>query len=135
MLSEQTLSYACAVERQMHTSLIELDDLTSQLADAVSRQDQVSVRLFLSMRQEEIDRMLGYKAALRRHCAELPAQDGARLRLLLTGKPGDEPPDKVQALLKQVNTNRNLLEKICRADQSVSRRFGGSASFYAGKDD
>ena len=57
------------------------------------------------------------------------------LRLLLTGKPGDEPPDKVQALLKQVNTNRNLQEKICRADQSVSRRFGGSASFYAGKDD
>lgn len=46
MLSEQTLSFACAVERQMYTSLIEIDELTSQLADAVSRQDQVSVRLF-----------------------------------------------------------------------------------------
>lgn len=135
MLNEQTLSFACAVERQMYTSLTEIDELTSQLADAVTRQDQVSVRLFLSMRQEEIDRMLGHKAALRRHCAELPAQDGARLRLLLAGKPGDEPPDKVQALLKLVSTNRNLLEKICRADRSVSRRFGGSASFYADKDD
>ena len=70
MLTEQTLSFAHAIERQMYTSLTEIAELTDQLSDAVSRQDQVSVRLFLSMRQEEIDRMLGPRAALRRHCAE-----------------------------------------------------------------
>ena len=69
MLTEQSLSFACAVERKMYTCLTEIAELTDQLSDAVNRQDQVSVRMFLSMRQEEIDRMMGYRAALRRHCA------------------------------------------------------------------
>lgn len=134
MLTEQTLSFAHAIERQMYTSLTEIAELTDQLSDAVNRQDQVSVRLFLSMRQEEIDRMLGHRAALRRHCAELSAQDGARLRRLLAGTVDDEPlPPEAQPLLKQVDSNRKLLERICQADRSVSRRFGGSASFYSDK--
>lgn len=133
MLTEQSLSFACAIERQMYTCLSEIAELTDQLSDAVNRQDQVSVRMFLSMRQEEIDRMMGHRAALRRHCAELPAQDGARLRRLLAGTVGDEPPPEAQALLKQVSSNRKLLERICQADRSVSRRFGGSSSFYSDK--
>lgn len=134
MLSNETLSFACSVEKQMYTCLCEIADLTDQLSEAVNRQDQVSVRMFLSMRQEEIDRLLGYRASLRRHCAQLPAQDGARLRRLLNAPSGGEPPPEgAAALVKQVNTNRNLLERICRADRSVSRRFGGDASFYKDK--
>ena len=52
MLSKQELDAALAAERAMYRALSEVQDITRELLDAVDRQDQVSVRLFLSMRQE-----------------------------------------------------------------------------------
>ena len=132
MLSNQTLATATAIQRKMYTSLTEVADLTDQLSQAVDRRDQVSVRMFLSMRQEEIDQLTNCKAILHRQCAELPPEDGALLHQLLTGKVSQPPtsPDG-QALLQQVERNRTLLERVCRADQAVSRRLGGPTSYYA----
>ena len=52
MLSKQELDAALAAERAMYRALSEVQDITRELLDAVDRQDQVSVRLFLSMRQD-----------------------------------------------------------------------------------
>lgn len=132
MLSNQTLATATAIQRKMYTSLTEVADLTDQLSQAVDRRDQVSVQMFLSMRQEEINQLSSCEAVLQRQCAELPSEDGALLRQLLTGKVSQPPtsPDG-QALLQQVERNRALLERVRWADQAVSRRLGGPASYYA----
>ena len=132
MLSEQTLASALAIQRKVYASLSETAELTDELSQAVNRQDSVSVRMFLSMRQEEIDRLLGYKATLRRQCAQLPPGDRDLLHRLLAGEAGTAPSSPSgQALERQSKSNRALLERICRADQAVSRRFGGPNSFYA----
>ena len=57
MLSKQELDAALAAERAMYRALSEVQDITRELLDAVDRQDQVSVRLFLSMRQEQINQL------------------------------------------------------------------------------
>lgn len=132
MLSDQTLATATAIQRKMYTSLTEVADLTDQLSQAVDRRDQVSVRMFLSMRQEEIDQLTNYKAMLHRQCAELPPEDGTLLDQILTGKTSQSPTSPAgQALLQQVEKNQTLLERVCRADQAVSRRLGGPTSYYA----
>ncbi len=134
MLSDQTLMAAASLQRNMYIALNEVAELTDELAQAVSRQDQVSVRLFLSMRQEEIDRLMGHRAALRRQCDQLSAQDRRQLRRLLAGATDCIPPSPAgEALALQVRNTRSLLERVCRADQAVSLRFGGSNSFYAKK--
>lgn len=132
MLSHEIFSAALAVEKAMYRALSEVEELTDELAQAVDRQDQVSVRMFLALRQEPIDCLTGYKAQLRRQCAGLPAEDGALLRRLLEEK---EPPQCTGAeeLLRQVNRNRVLLERIVRADQRISSRLGGTSSFYERK--
>ena len=111
MLDDRHFSAASAVQRKMYVLLTEVSELTDQLSQAVDRQDQVSVRMFLSMRQEELQRLADCQLMLRRQCEALPGTDGA--------------------LLHHIQRNRALLERVRRVDQSVSRRLGGKNSFYA----
>lgn len=134
MIPEQTVASALNLEKKMYAALSEVAELTGELSGAVNRQDQVSVQLFLTMRQDLIDQLLAHRASLRRLYRELPTQDGTLLRRILVGNPGKaELAPAEQTLLKQVNSNRTLLERICRVDQAVSQRFGGPNSFYAAK--
>lgn len=134
MLTDQDFSAACVVLRSMYTSLIEVEELTQELSQAVTRQDQVSVRMFLTMRQAEIERLTGYQKKLRHQCDQLPSDQGQQLREMLTGTyRGSAPAPGADALLRQAEKNRSALERIRRADQTVSRRLAGPNSFYTKK--
>lgn len=134
MLSDQDFTSATAIQRKMYTSLNEVSDLTDELSQAVNRQDQVAVRMFLSMRQEEIQRLTSYQAMLNRQCAQLPPEDAKLLTQLNTGRfQGAAPSPSAQALLQQAQRNRTVLERVRRTDQAVSLRLGGSNSFYSKK--
>ena len=131
MLHDQQLDEANAVQRKMYTSLTEVAELTSELSEAVNRQDQVSVRMFLSMRQEEIGRLNDYQAMLNRQCKQLPAEDGALLSQYISGRfSGKLPTASGEALLRQAEKNYALLERVRQADRAVSSRLGGANSFY-----
>ena len=71
-MDEQVLKVAMSAEQKMYTALSEVMELTGELADAFQRQDQVSVQIFLGMRQEPIDRLESCKAMLERQCLQLP---------------------------------------------------------------
>ena len=124
MLSKQELDAALAAERAMYRALSEVQDITRELLDAVDRQDQVSVRLFLSMRQEQINQLRDQKELLKKQCGGLPKEEGDLLRQILSGK----KPAGVEgeALSLQVERNRALLERTLQADKALSRRLAGS---------
>ena len=84
MLSKQELDAALAAERAMYRALSEVQDITRELLDAVDRQDQVSVRLFLSMRQEQINQLRDQKELLKKQCGGLPKEEGDLLRQILS---------------------------------------------------
>ena len=128
MLSKQELDAALAAERAMYRALSEVQDITRELLDAVDRQDQVSVRLFLSMRQEQINQLRDQKELLKKQCGGLPKEGGDLLRQILSGK----KPAGVEgeALSLQVERNRALLERTLQADKALSRRLAGRESFY-----
>ena len=133
MLSDQVLSTAAAVVKKMYMALMETEDLTQQLAQAVDRQDQVSVRMFLALRQEQIDILTQQKAILRRQCAQLPPSQAEFLREILGG--GGTPPGDggAEELVQQVKRTRALLERVLTMDRRVSQRLGGAGSFYSRK--
>ena len=128
MLSKQELDAALAAERAMYRALSEVQDITRELLDAVDRQDQVSVRLFLSMRQEQINQLRDQKELLKKQYGGLPKEEGDLLRQILSGK----KPAGVEgeALSLQVERNRALLERTLQADKALSRRLAGRESFY-----
>ena len=126
-MDEQVLKVAVSAEQKMYTALSEVMELTQELADAFQRQDQVSVQMFLGMRQEPIDRLESCKAMLERQCLQLPPADQTVLRGILGG---ETPPPQAQKLGELVQKNKRLLDRILEVDQRLNLRIGGEHSFY-----
>lgn len=130
-MDENIISAALATERKRYTTLTEVMELTKELGDAFQRQDQVSVRLFLSMRQEPINQLREYRAIQRKRCAALPDEEGEVLWKVLTGQGSGDGSEQLQVLEKLIGQNRNLLERVQEADRQVSMKLGGKKSYYA----
>ncbi len=126
-MDEQVLKVAMSAEQKMYTALSEAMELTGELADAFQRQDQVSVQMFLGMRQEPIDRLESCKAMLERQCLQLPPEQRQILRGILQGQ---TPPPQAQALGELVQKNKRLLDRILEVDRRLNLRIGGEHSFY-----
>ena len=130
-MDENIIAAALATERKRYTTLTEVMELTKELSDAFQRQDQVSVRLFLSMRQEPINQLREYRVIQRKRCAALPDEEGEVLWKVLTGQGSGDGSEQLQALEKLVGQNRNLLDRVQEADRQVSMKLGGKKSYYA----
>ena len=126
-MDEQVLKVAMSAEQKMYTALSEVMELTGELADAFQRQDQVSVQMFLGMRQEPIDRLESCKAMLERQCLQLHPEQRQILRGILQGQ---TPPPQAQALGELVQKNKRLLDRILEVDRRLNLRIGGEHSFY-----
>lgn len=128
-MDEQTILEAHVLCRKMFTALTELQELTTELANALQRQDQVSVKLFLGMRRDALSQLTAHDEALRRKCALLPPSESQALRRILNGQEGADTPS-AQALERTVRQNRQLLAQITSVDERINRRLGGKDSFY-----
>ena len=129
-MDSQVIAAALATERKCYAALTEVMELTQDLSDAVQRQDQVTVQMFLSMRQEPINQLKEYRSLQRKRCAALPEEESAALWKVLTGK-GADGTGQLQDLEKVVGQNQSLLERIQQADRQVSVSLGGKKSFYS----
>ena len=127
MLSAQMCAAALATTRRMHLQLSEALDLTKEMLDALGRRDQVSVRMFLNMRQEQVNQLREEQELLRRRCAAAE-EGGEELRQILNG--GASAQMEAQELCRQVERNRALLDKLLQLDRLVNRRMGGEKSYY-----
>ena len=65
-MNEQSVMTALALERKRYTALTEVMELTEELSQAFQRQDQVSVQMFLRMRQEPVNQLREYQALERK---------------------------------------------------------------------
>lgn len=129
-MDSHVIAAALATERKCYAALTEIMELTRDLSDAVQRQDQVTVQMFLSMRQEPINQLKEYRSFQRKRCASLPEEESAALWKVLTGKGGDGT-GQLQELEKLVGQNQSLLERIQQVDRQVSVKLGGKKSFYS----
>lgn len=129
-MRQEELDTALAMARQMYRALSETASLTVDLSEAVSRQDSESIRLFLRMRQEQIDQLAEHDGALRRLCDGLTQErDCLRMRELLEGTAQGITPEE-EPLFRQITQNLAVLARIRQADASVNRKLCRQDSFY-----
>ncbi len=114
--------------KRIYASLNEALDLTRQLADAVDRDDQVTVQMLVAMRQEPTDKLAAAHEALSQQKAALPAQDRERLTALLKGAAAEEPAEN--ALAGQVGLNQRVLKQLVDLDRVVNRKLTREKSIY-----
>ena len=129
-MNQQSVLEALGLERKRNEALLEARELTDELAQALQRQDQVSVQMFLSMRQEPINRLREFQALRRKQLAALPEGELGGMKQLLSGSaPGQTAAE--QSLVRLAGQNRHLLEQVLQEDRRLSTRLGGRKSYYA----
>ena len=119
------------LERKKYNCLLELEDVTKQLAEALDRNDQVAARMLVAMRQDPLLQLEEVDRGEKQRKATFPEEDQDRIRALLRDR---EPRyDGEDVFLEQAGKTRNLLERVVELDRRISLRMAGDHSFYRKK--
>ena len=117
------------LERKKYNCLSEVSDLTRQIGEAMDRNDNVSVRMLVAMRQEPLLQLEELKQAVEAKEGSLPPEDRERVSAL---RKGASPQGEEEAAFhSQAGAARRLLERIVALDERLNRRLAGGNSFYA----
>jgi|GEM_PF-1014350 len=108
--------------------LTELSTLTAELARAIDRKDDVSIKLTLAMRQEPLLRLEEIRRLIERWLTSLPEEKAIHMAELLNGGETEIPEEK--PLQQQILANYRMAAKIQELDQRISLRTIGRRSFY-----
>lgn len=125
----QTLAELLALQRKALRKLNEALGITRELAEAVEREDQVSVRLLLSSRQMPLLELQELDAAMDLKRCELSGADEAAFDRLVTRRGAAEDPAE-QELADQLARNRRVLEQLTQLDRRVSEKLCRERSIY-----
>lgn len=119
------------LERKKYNYLGEVLDLTEQMAQTLDRNDQVSVRMLLAMRQDPILHLEEVSRTGKVRQESLSSEDQERVASLLAGA---EPRGSEERMfLEQAGKTRRLLERVVELDRRISLRLAGDHSFYKNK--
>ena len=114
--------------KRIYTALNETYDLTRQLAEAVDRNDPVTVQMLVAMRQEPVERLRRGQQVLDQLKAALPPEAQGPMEELLKGT-GTPAPEEA-ALANQAAINQRLLKQLVDLDRIVNRKVTREKSIY-----
>ena len=114
--------------RRMYNLLTEIQDLTTQIAQALDRNDPVATQMLISMREEPIYKMAQAREALFQQLDSLNPEDALRLRAILNGAAAITPEEA--GLVNQVAMNSRLMEQVQALDCHVNRKITRDKSVY-----
>ena len=119
------------LERKKYNCLSEVMDLSRQLSEVLDRNDDVSVRITVAMRQDPLLRLQELKEAEAYKRESLTPEERERVAALSRGA---EPQGEEEAMYhSQAGSVRRLLERVIELDGRLNRRLAGENSFYAQK--
>ena len=119
------------LERKKYNYLSEVWDLSQQMGQAMDRNDDVSVRLLMAMRQEPLLQLQELTQAVSLKTESLSPEERERVSALSRGAaPQGEEENTYHSHAGSV---RRLLERIVELDERLNRRLAGENSFYAQK--
>ncbi len=116
------------LERKKYNYLIEVQDVTRQLAETLDRNDQVSARMLVAMRQDPIRQLAEVDDGEKFRLSTFSAEDRDRAEALRRGEPPQEEGEQIFA--EQAGKTRRLLEQVLDMDRRTSIRMAGAQSFY-----
>lgn len=127
-MDQKAMMDALVQVKRMSNLLNEVQDLSQQLAEAIDRDDRVSVEMLTGMRREPIDKLMSAEDVLADLASTLPPDDGARLLALLKGAPAQTAEEK--ALAELVGSNHRRLKQILNLDKRLNQKLTRENSVY-----
>ena len=129
MKQEQLMDILVLVKR-IGNLFTEVEDMTNQLADAVDRQDEVSINLVMSMRTDPIGKLAEADHALRQQLTELDEKDSVRIREILNGNASAALGETEQMLATQAAQNIRNHKRLMEKDKIVNQKITRDKSIY-----
>lgn len=108
--------------------LTELSTLTAELARAIDRKDDISIKMVLAMRQEPLLRLEEIRRLIEQWLTSLPQDKAIHMAELLNGGEAENPEE--EPLQQQIAANYQKMSQIQELDKRISLRSAGKRSFY-----
>ncbi len=115
-----------------YTRMVEIERLTKELGDTLSRDDRESVRLLLKMRGEEMNRAGQTKLEIQMILRALNEEDQAEVKGLLAGEGHPNPEDYEAGKIVEISRQlTQVLERTIAVDRRISSKLAGKDSYYS----
>lgn len=127
-MTEQELHQLLSIEKEIYRKLLEAMDLTRDLAESVDRKDQVSIGLFLSLRQKVILELQELTASIDLLRLELSPSSEQAMQAILSGLEASSPQEI--PVVECISNNKRFFQKLAELDKEVNRKLCGKNSCY-----
>lgn len=111
--------------------MVEIERLTKELGDALSRNDQESAQLLMKMRQDEMERVSEIREEIRLLIQSAEVREGTKLRSWLAGEDTYQPDSfeagKIIEFSKQISL---VLNRTISIDKVINQKLAGKDSYY-----
>lgn len=112
--------------------LNEVLQVTKEIADALSRDDRVSVQMLLGMRQDEINNLSRSEQSIFTllGCAGREEKEEIQALLRGDGQTTEEDSFEKRKIGEIGQNNKKIRNKIVELDRAISTKLAGKDSFY-----
>lgn len=114
-----------------YVRIVEIERITKELGDALSRNDQESAQLLVEMRQDEMDHISEMKQEIR---MLVESSEPEEKKLLISWIAGENKyqPDGFEAkkLLELSGQLQQVLNRTITIDKAINKKLAGKDSFY-----
>lgn len=111
--------------------MVEIERLTKELGDSLSRNDQESAQLLIKMRQEEMDKVSEAKEEILLITQSVPAEDKQKIEMWLKGKAEEEPTGfEAGKIVELSSQTMQVLNRTIAIDKMINMKLAGKESYY-----
>ncbi len=122
ILKEMQKKYQC---------MAEIERITREIGEFLSRNDQTSVQMLLGMRQEEMDKVDMFTKNINCLISVLPPEEAAKVDNLVKGQENWNPNEQISEKIMEKGKNiQHILKRTIEIDRHISTRIAGTHSFY-----
>ncbi|MDW2798117.1 hypothetical protein RZO55_11070 [Clostridium boliviensis] len=122
ILKEMQKKYQC---------MAEIERITREMGEFLSRNDQTSVQMLLGMRQDEMDQADTFDKNIKCLISVLSAEEAVCVEAWLKGQEYGKPKGQIAEMAIQKGKNiQQILKRTIEFDKRINTRIAGTHSFY-----
>ncbi len=122
ILKEMQKKYQC---------MTEIERITREVGEFLSRNDQTSVQMLLGMRQDEMDKSDAIDKNIRCLISVLTPEEAAKVGSWIKGLENWNPDGEFSKKIMEKGKNiQQILKRTIDIDKHISTRIAGTQSFY-----
>lgn len=117
--------------QKKYQCFIEIERITRDIGEALSRNDRTSVQILLGMRQEEMDKGDVSEKNIKCLISVLPLEDMSQITNWLRGEEDGNTDSLLEKkLIERGKSIQMLLKRTIELDRHISMRLAGKDSYY-----